>query len=62
MASRKATRAYLDGFATARSVFDLDSLTVDEVLGALDADRDGDPCITPWKRGYRAAIRSAFGH
>jgi hypothetical protein len=62
MAKGRTARAYLDGFGTVRSVLDLDSLTVREVLGALDPDADRDPLLTPWKRGYNAAIRVAFGH
>jgi hypothetical protein len=34
---------------------------VDELLVAL-LPVEHDPLITPWKRGYRAAVRSAFGH
>ena len=56
-----SARAYLDGFGTARSVLQYDRLTVGEILGALDPDREADPSLTPWKRGYHAAIRSAFG-
>jgi hypothetical protein len=53
--------AYLDGFATVKSVIELDALTVLEVVEALDPERE-DPLLTPWKRGYNAAIRSALGH
>jgi hypothetical protein len=62
MAKGKTAWAYLEGFGTLRSVLDLDSLTVDEILGALDPDLDWDPLLTPWKRGYQAAIREALGH
>jgi hypothetical protein len=62
MASGKTARAYLDGFGTVRSILDLDELTLAEILGALDPERDWDPLLTPWKRGFNAAIRSAYGH
>ncbi len=58
---RPAAKAYLDGFGTVKSVIELDQLTVEEILGSLEPDRDADPSLTPWKRGYRAAIRTAFG-
>ncbi len=57
----RATKTYLDGFATVRSVIDLDELTASEVLESLDPQREHDPALTPWKRGYQAAIRAAFG-
>jgi hypothetical protein len=56
----KTARAYLDGFATVKSVLELDVLTTQEVLEALDPERE-DPFLNPWKRGYNAAIRSALG-
>jgi hypothetical protein len=58
---RKATRAYLDGFATVKSVLELDTLTAQEIMDALDPERE-DPLLNPWKRGYNAAIRAAWGH
>ena len=58
---RRPGKAYLDGFGTVRCVIDLDELTVREVLEALLGERDTDLALTPWKRGYRAAIRTAFG-
>ena len=58
---RPSAEAYLDGFGTVRSVIELDELTVREILESLDADRETDPALTPWKRGYQAAIRTAFG-
>jgi hypothetical protein len=58
---RAATRTYLDGFATVRSVIELDELTASEVLESLDPDPERDPALSPWKRGYQAAIRAAFG-
>ena len=58
---RPAAKAYLDGFGTVRSVIELDHLTVEEVLRSLDPEAESDPSLTPWKRGYRAAIRTAFG-
>lgn len=62
MAKGKTARAYLDGFGTVRSVLEVDRLTLTEILGALDPDQERDPLLTPWKRGFNAAIRSAFGH
>jgi hypothetical protein len=58
---RSASESYLDGFGTAFRVIELDRLTLHEVLESLDPDRETDPALTPWKRGYRAAIRAAFG-
>jgi hypothetical protein len=52
------TKAYLDGFCTAFNVIELDHLTLSEILDSLDQD---DPSLTPWKRGYQAGIRAAFG-
>jgi hypothetical protein len=53
--------AYLDGFSTASSVIELDDLTVDEILDSLDSDEQADRALSPWKHGYRAGIRAAFG-
>jgi hypothetical protein len=55
-------KAYLDGFGAVRTVLNYDSLTVDEILGSLDSEQDADPRLTPWRRGYNAAIRTAFGN
>ena len=57
----KTARAYLDDFATVKSVLELDVLTVQELVEALDPERE-DPLLNPWKRGYTAAMRSALGH
>jgi len=57
----KAARAYFEGFATVKSVLELDVLTVQELAEALDLERE-DPLLNPWKRGYKAAMRSALGH
>jgi hypothetical protein len=54
-------QSYRDGFETACSVLEWDELTVREIIDALDPDRDREAQRTPWKRGYRAAIRAAFG-
>ena len=62
MAMGRTAQAYLDGVGTVRSVLELDGLTVDEILRAFDLEKDRDPSLTPWKRGFNAAIRSAFGH
>jgi hypothetical protein len=60
-AMRVTTRAYLDGFSTACSVIELDHLTLNEILASLDPEQLADPSLTPWKRGYQAGIRAAFG-
>lgn len=57
----RAAKAYLDGFGTVKSVLELDSLTMREIVEACDPERE-DPLLNPWKRGYNAAIRSALGH
>jgi hypothetical protein len=57
---QKARKSYLDGFATGRLVLDHDDLTIREILESLESDR-GDWTLRPWRRGYRAALRSAFG-
>jgi hypothetical protein len=62
MSRKQPARAYLDGFGTARSLLGLERTTLDEILTAVEPERDLDPLLTPWKRGYRAAVRSAFGH
>jgi hypothetical protein len=62
MRKGKMARAYLDGFGTVRSILDLDELTAEEVLEALLAESDPQPGLTPWKRGFNAAIRVALGH
>jgi hypothetical protein len=62
MAGSKVARVYLGGFGTARSVLDLDNLTLTEILVALDRDRYSGPYLTAWKQAYLAAIRSALGH
>jgi hypothetical protein len=62
MKKNEAARAFLDGYGTARAVLELDELTLDELAAALDPRRDADPLLTPWKRGYYAAIRSACGN
>lgn len=56
-----AAKAYLDGFGTVRSVLEVDRLTAEEILKSLEPDRDLVPALTPWKRGYLAAVRAAFG-
>jgi len=56
-----AAKAYLDGFGTVRSVIELDRLTAGEILTSVDPEWESGPTLNPWKRGYRAAIRAAFG-
>lgn len=57
---KASTRSYLDGFATVPTVLEYDQLTRREVLESL-GEEQGDPLVTPWKRGYHAAVRAAFG-
>jgi len=59
MASSKTAEAQLDGFVTRRSEGEADRRSADPVLGAAESDRDGDPLVTPWKRGY-PALRPSF--
>jgi hypothetical protein len=61
MRKKQTSKAFLDGFGTVRSVLELDELTMTEVLESLYPEGDTDPVLTPWKRGYQAAIRAAFG-
>ena len=56
-----AGRAYLDGFATAWLVLQHDGLTAGEILDSLYPQPESDRTIHPWRRGYKAAIRAAFG-
>jgi hypothetical protein len=57
----RARKSYLDGFGTGRLVLEHDVLTVREILESLDPEHPGDWTVSPWRRGYKAAIRSAFG-
>src|SRR5262245_43042471 len=57
---RSSARAYLDGFGTVWSVLELDGLTVWEVMEAFDPEWE-DSLPNPWKLGYNAAIRAAWG-
>ena len=57
----RTARAYLDGFATARLVLEQDAFTVEEILDSLEPYSQAEEGLGPWKRGYRAAVRSAFG-
>jgi len=61
MASFKTGRPYQDRFATSHGILGLDDVILDELLEAIDQDT-GDPLLTPWRRGHRVAIRSAFSH
>ena len=58
---RGATHSFLDGFATARLVLDVDDLTAEEIVRSLDPHQEADPGLTPWRRGYHAGIRAALG-
>ena len=60
MARGTTARRYLDGYTALESVLEFDSLTAYEIAEAFDLERE-DPLLNPWKRGYNAAIRSAFG-
>jgi hypothetical protein len=53
--------AYLNGFGTVKSVRELDAWSAHEILEALDPEQE-DPLLNPWKRGYNAALRRAWGH
>ena len=54
---RNATRAYLNGFGTVRSVLENDRLTVDEILISLDPHRRSDLGLTPGRAGTDASRR-----
>ena len=58
MMRRAAARAYLNAFGTVKNEFSLDDVTAREIAEALDPHRE-DPLITPWRRGFNAAIRAA---
>ena len=58
---RKTAREYVEDYEPLRSVGELDPLTLQEIVGAMDPERE-DPLLNPWKRGYNAAIRSALRH
>jgi hypothetical protein len=58
---KQNSRAFLDGFATVRSVIELDELSLTEVLESIHPESDLDLFLTPWKRGFQAGIRTAFG-
>jgi len=51
----------VDGYGAVRSVLELDSLTRQDIVDALDPERE-DPLLSPWKRGYNSVIRRALGH
>jgi len=55
-------RAYLEGFCDLCKVRTVvtDRTLVEEILGALDEERDADPAITPWRRGPNAALRAVL--
>ena len=57
----KRAKSYLDGFATGHLVLQHDTLTVQEIIESLDPHPESDWTVSPWRRGYKAAIRSAFG-
>jgi len=58
---RKARHAYVDGYGTARSVQEAETLTLAEVLVELDPERE-DPLLNPWRWNSLAAIRRSLGH
>ena len=62
MARKSVAQADMDGLRTARRMRDADRLTADTFVDALDPNGSVDLFITPWKRGSRAAIRSACGY
>lgn len=58
---RKTPHTYVDGARTARSLYDADVVTLQELAAELDPERE-DPLLNPWRRSGRAAIRRALGH
>ena len=60
MANGNTAWAYLDGIAASHP--GVEELPALEVVGGFDADAIGDPFLTPWKRGHRAALRAACGY
>lgn len=61
MTRNTAAREYLERRGAIRSILGFDTLTAREIVEALDTDRE-DPFLNPWRRGYNAAIRRAYGH
>ena len=61
MKNRNARRAYLPGFAAADHLSEIDTLSVQDLVAALDLERE-DPLLSPWRRSYQAAIRRALGN
>ena len=57
---RRMARAYLDGCGRVESVLELDALTVQQIVEALDPERE-DPLLRPWKRRHSAAVRTVLG-
>jgi hypothetical protein len=57
---RKMARAYLDRLGRVDGVAELDVLTVQQIVEALDPERE-DPLLSPWKRRHSAAVRTVLG-
>lgn len=55
------TAQYVGGYGAVPDVFQLDPLSRQEMVDALDPERE-DPLLNPWKRGYNAVLRRALGH
>jgi len=55
------TQASLDGFGMVKSRLEVDVMTMEEILKELELERQ-DPLLSPWTKGYKAAIRTALGH
>jgi hypothetical protein len=53
-------RAYLDRLGRVDSVVELDVLTVQQIVEALDPERE-DPLLKPWNRRHAAAVRRVLG-
>jgi hypothetical protein len=56
---REAAQAYQEGLETAEGFPELDVLTQQEVVEALDPYRE-DPLLNPWRRGYNAGMRAVL--
>jgi hypothetical protein len=55
----KSVREYLEGLGRVTNVAELDAVMAREMREALGEERE-DPLLNPWKRGYKASLRSAM--
>jgi hypothetical protein len=58
---RKGARAFVYGLGPGKSVLDMDSLSLPELVVILHHERDDLP-PSPWRWSCSAAIRRALGH